>query len=282
MMHLEAMTMQIRSYIEHHSEELTYDFQNIIHYTTDFPTHTHSGWEFLYVIKGTLSYVVDGNFFDIGPGNLIISRPGAIHSLYTKGSIQYERHDLIVVEHLLLPELLEQIPADLHVLNISGNKNIAGLYEKFRYYLTKLQPAHINAIFPLLINELLTDILLASQTHSQFVVSQSNAVITKVVNYIKEHVREPLTVQSLCDSLFISPSYLHYCFTKYLNVTPKQYIMVQKLQLAQQALVNAENPTKVCREFGFHNYSTFYRNYQKIYGCRPSDSSQETLQKIVL
>lgn len=274
--------MQILSYIEHQSENFQYNYENLIDYDTDFPTHAHSGWEFLFVKNGALTYAVDGNIFDIGPGNLIISRPGAIHSLYTKGVIPYERYCLEAAEPLLLKEVIEQFPPDLHVLDVSGNKNISDLYEKLLYYIAKLQGEHLEIMLRQMINELLTDIYLAAQTPSKSVAYQSNAVITKVVGFIKEHIREPLTVQTICDALFISPSYLHYCFTKYLSVTPKRYIMMQKLQLAQQALVNSENPTKVCREFGFHNYSTFYRNYQKTYGCRPSDNPQQILQKIEL
>ena len=274
--------MQILSYIEHQSEHFKFDYENLIDYNTDFPTHAHSGWEFLLVKNGALTYAIDGNIFDIGPGNLIIARPGAIHSLYTKGKISYERYCLEAAESLLLKDVIEQLPTDLHVLDISSNKSIFDLYKKCIFYISHLQGEHLEIMLRQMINELLTDIYIAAQTPSKSEATQTNTVITKVVTFIKAHIREHLTVQSVCDSLFISPSYLHYCFTKYLNVTPKQYIMLQKLQLAQQALVNAENPTKVCREFGFHNYSTFYRNYQKTYGCRPSDNSQQILQKIEL
>jgi AraC-like DNA-binding protein len=57
---------------------------------------------------------------------------------------------------------------------------------------------------------------------------------------------------------------------------------VQKLQLVQQALINAANPTTICQHYGFKSYSTFYRNYQKFYGCRPSDDSRPTPRKIEL
>lgn len=274
--------MQLLSYTAHHAEGFTYAYEDLTDFYASFPTHTHSGWEFLFVKNGALSYSVDGNVFDIRPGSLIITRPGEIHSLISDGLIHYERYYVDVSESLLFKDIIRQFPADLHVLDISGNKNIPDLYEKFLYYLEHLQGEHLETMLRQLINELLTDIYIAAQTPTKSEATQSNAVITRVVSFIKEHIREPLTVQSVCDDLFISPSYLHYCFTKYLNITPKQYIMVQKLQLAQQALINAENPTKVCREFGFHNYSTFYRNYQKIYGCRPSDSPPNIPQKIEL
>lgn len=274
--------MQVLSFSEHKSVDFKYVYENLTDYSADFSTHTHNGWEFLLVINGKLSYTVDGNVFDIGPGILIIARPGEIHSLISDGPIHYERYSVVATEQLFPKELIAQFPSDIHVLDLSKNRHIPALYEKFRFYIDNLKGEHQDRMLRQLIGELMTDIYIAAQTPSKSVASQSNITITKVVSYIKEHIREPLTVQTICDHLFISPSYLHYCFAKHLNVTPRRYIMLQKLQLAQQALVNAENPTKVCREFGFHNYSTFYRNYQKIYGCRPSETPQKTLLKIDL
>ena len=246
------------------------------------PTHTHNGWEFLLVKSGDLSYAVDGNVFHITPNSLIIARPGTVHALHSKGSTHYDRFDLIVTENLLIKELIPHIPADFYVLDVSDNAIILGLYERIDFYLLNVPREQIQRMLLSLINELWMNIYLSARSSAQPVASSSNTVTTKAIHYIREHIGEHLTVQQVSDALFITPSYLYQCFTRHLNVTPKQYIMLQKLQLAQQALINAENPTQVCRRYGFSNYSTFYRNYQKTYGCRPPASPRQSLQKIEL
>ena len=274
--------MQIISFKECHTEEFKYNYEDLIDCCTNFPTHAHNGWEFIFIKSGALSYSVDGKVFDIIPGSLIITRPGEIHTLTPKGSIHYERHDLIVAEQLLFDGNIAQIPSDLHVLDLSNHRNFSNLWDKFNYYITNLEGERQEMMVRLLINELWMDLYIAAQIPSQPIASQTNEVVTKAITYIKNHIYEPLTVQDICRTLFISPSCLYYSFTKHLNVTPKQYIIVQKLQLAHQALINGGNPTKVCREYGFHNYSTFYRNYQKIYGYQPSNMTQQQLLKIDL
>lgn len=268
--------------MQYESSEFLYGYDNEATFSSSISPHIHVGWELLFVKHGELSYTVDGNVFDIKPGSLIIARPGEIHTLYSKGTIHYERHSLITTGSLLNQDILTKIPADLHVLDVSGNNIILGLYEKFGLYLANLQGNYLEIAFRSLINELWLNIYMVTQASSPAVTPSANPVIAKAIDFIKDHIREPLTVRQVSEALFITPCYLHQCFAKHMNITPKQYIMLQKLQRVQQALINAENPTTVCRYYGFQNYSTFYRNYQKIYGCRPSDSPQRPLQKIEL
>ncbi len=268
--------------VTYHTEDYLYGYANETDFSSGIPVHMHGGWELLYVKSGELIYSVDGNVYEIKPGSLIISRPGEIHSLSAKGVIHYERHSIVITGSLLNKDIIRQIPPDLHVLDISGNNIIPGLFEKMYFYRCNLQVAYLDTVFHALISELWVNIHFGTQTVAPSEVSSSNPIIVRAIDYIKAHLHEPLTVRQVSDALFITSSYLHQCFAKYMDVTPKQYIMLQKLQLVQQALIHAENPTKVCREFGFLNYSTFYRNYQKVYGCRPSDSPRPTLEKIEL
>ena len=268
--------------VNYNSEELFYGYKNEIAYSEPIVSHIHNGWEFLFIKQGELSYTVDGNVFDINSGKLIIARPGVVHMLHPKGPIQYERYNLVVFENRLNKAILEMIPQDLHILDISEDTVIPALFEKFNYYISKLPEMHLDPIFHALSDELLLNVYILLQTPTQSITSYSNPVIAKAIAFIKEHIREPLTVQQVSNALFISPTYLQQCFTKHIHVTPKQYILLLKLQMVSQELAHGANPTEIYRHYGFHNYSTFYRNYQKIYGCRPSDGSKQPLQHIDL
>lgn len=277
-----VISLQDFSLTHYNAEEFRYRCSDTSNFSLDISTHTHEGWEFLFVKNGSLSYTVDGMVFDIKPNTLIISRPGAVHALKPKGVIHYERYSFDVAEHILNQDLLEAIPADLHVLDVSDNGLILSLYKKIGFYLSKLEGLALKNMIRSIIDELLVNVYLVSKAPSQPMATYSNPIVTRAIIYIKNHIRQPLTVQEVSDALFITPSHLHHCFVKHLDVTPKQYIMLQKLQMCQQALINTANPTMICQHYGFKSYSTFYRNYQKFYGCRPSDDSRPTLRKIEL
>ena len=266
----------------HQGEDFSYGYDNESNFSAGIPVHMHDGWELLYVKRGELSYAVEGKTFPISPGNLIITRPGSVHALYANGTVHYERHCLVVAGDLLPQEIIEQIPSDLHVLDLSNNPIISELYERIDFYRAKLQEHLLASTLRGIIHELWMNIYICMPTPIQPAVSTSNPVITKAIEFIKAHVREPLTVEQVSSALFISPRYLHQCFAKTMNIPPKQYIMLQKLQQVRQALIAGANPTDICSDYSFQSYSTFYRNYQKIYGCRPSDTPRQSLQKIDL
>ena len=272
--------MQNLSTVKYEAADFIYRYTNTIGFSDDVPTHTHNGWEFLFIKNGEFSYTVDGSAFDITPNSLIISRPGAVHTLRPKGIVHYERYAFTAVESILDKEILERLPSDLHVLDVQNNDILLSLYEKSGFYLANIEGTTLETILYGIIHELLVNIYLTAKEPSKPMVSYSNPIVTRAVAFIKDHIQEPLTVQTVSDALFITPSHLHHCFVKHLHIKPKQYIMLQKLQLVQQALINAANPTEICHYYGFANYSTFYRNYQKVFGCCPSDGNQQTLRKI--
>ena len=274
--------MQTLSTVLYKTPEFHYGFTSTVDFDSDISTHTHDGWEFLFVKNGELTYTVNGIVFDVKPNCLIVSRPGAVHMLRVKGMIHYERYGFVVAESLLNQEILEKLPEDVHVLNVAENSIIQNLFEKIGYYISNLQGPLLEDMLRHIIGELWVNIYLEAQAPTQPTTAHANPVILRAVDFIRHHIREPLTVQTVSNALFITPSHLHHCFIKHMNITPKQYIMLRKLQLVQQALINAANPTEICRHYGFATYSTFYRNYQKIYGCAPSDGTQQTLRKIEL
>ena len=60
-------------------------------------------------------------------------------------------------------------------------------------------------------------------------------------------------------------------FVAQLNTTPKKYIMIKKLRMAQADLLAGGHPTEVAAHYGFANYATFYRNYKQYFGVVPSE-----------
>ena len=254
--------------------DLNYCHAYTLDFNDDIAQHSHPGWAFLLVKSGELTYSVEGKTFDVTPNSLVISRPGVVHMLQPKGPILYERHTLDAVVELLDKEILEQIPQDLHVLDVSKNQIIQNLYEKVLYYLPRLPEKQMEALLKSLINELIMNIYVSTQTDYQSPKHTTEHLIAKILDYIHKHIREPLTVSQISEAMSLSDGYLHLFFSKQMHMPIKKYIIMQKLQLVQKALHNNVHPTEACRQYGFRNYSTFYRNYQKVYGCSPSDGSK--------
>lgn len=266
-----------------------FEFENIRYshaYTLDFsdpiPPAAENEWRFLLVKCGELTYTEEKNSVDIKPNTLVITPPGVVRGLIPKGSIIYDRHALRIPEECINKDIMEQIPKDQYVLDVSNNPIILDIFDKIYFYVSNLLPKDAASVLRSIANELVMNIYIATRESSNPSEPMTSPLIVRILNYINNHIREPLTVPLLSKEMSVSPGYLHQHFMKHMNMTPKQYIIRQKLQLAQQALKNNANPTEICRLYGFRSYSTFYRNYQKVYGCRPSDIPQNNLRKIEL
>lgn len=250
-------------------------------YTLDFfeeiPQHFHMGWAFLLVKNGELTYTVEGTTYNIKPVSLIISRPGAVHMLQVKKPITYERSSIVVSEDFLDKEILQKLPQELQVLDVSNNPMILNIYERAQFYLSNLPDKQIESMLRSLANELLMQIYIATRTSFEPPKHKREPFIAQILTYINNHIHEPLTVEQISNAMSISYGYLHQFFSKHMNMSIKKYVTLQKLLMVQKALANDVNPTEACRQYGFRSYSTFYRNYQRVFGIRPSDNPQKSI-----
>ena len=272
----EVLSMQSCSTVLFEFENIRYTHAYTLDFSTPIPLSVRDNWRFVLVKCGELTYTVDKNSFDIKPNTLIITPPGVVRSLTPKGSIIYDRHTFAVPEECINKDILGQISRDLCVLDVSDNPMILDIFDKITFYVSNLQPKEAASVLQSIGNELMANICIHTQDSRKPAEPMTNPMIVRLLDYINEHIREPLTVPRLSAEMSVSAGYLHQHFVKHMHMTPRQYIMEQKLRYVQQALKNNANPTEVCRQYGFRSYSTFYRNYQKVYGCSPSGSHRET------
>ena len=53
--------------------------------------HLHKYYEFLYFISGDATYIVEDNLYKIHPGDILLTRPGELHTIFFQSEKPYER-----------------------------------------------------------------------------------------------------------------------------------------------------------------------------------------------
>ena len=109
----------------------------------------------------------------------------------------------------------------------------------------------------------------------------SNPLLTKALRFIEENLGDELCLEKICDELFITKGYLNKLFNRHICMSPGKYITSKRLIAAQQEIKNGMNPTQVYAKFGFHEYSTFYRNYKEFFGYSPSEEKDKTPIRVI-
>lgn len=92
--------------------------------------------------------------------------------------------------------------------------------------------------------------------------------IHKALKYIKENVRQPISISQLAYGLNMSETNFCNSFKKVMGITPKEYITNLKLTQAKEMLKN-QNVTEVAFDLGYENISHFIELFKNKYGITP-------------
>lgn len=92
-----------------------------------------------------------------------------------------------------------------------------------------------------------------------------------MLEYIKSHFSEDITLQDIAESASVSKSECIRCFRNVLKISPVTYLNKYRLQYAAGLLSSTSwKISYICDQCGFHEISYFSRSFKKAYGCSPS------------
>jgi AraC-like DNA-binding protein len=91
---------------------------------------------------------------------------------------------------------------------------------------------------------------------------------------IAEHPGEAVYIADICAKLGVPERTLRFCCDEALGMSPKQYLVLRRLQLARQALRRADaltdSVTAIACDLGFWNFGRFAVEYRRLFGESPS------------
>lgn len=95
-------------------------------------------------------------------------------------------------------------------------------------------------------------------------------------DYLLAHLDQPITLRDLCQALHTSQRPLFYGFQEIFGVSPMEYLKIQRLQSVHRRLKRATakttRVTAIAQQYGFWSAGHFTRDYQKMFGERPSET----------
>ena len=96
--------------------------------------------------------------------------------------------------------------------------------------------------------------------------------IVVAIDYIRSHIQENLTVESIADSLSLNSSYLSKLFKQEMGITLSRYIRDQKINVACNMLRHLdESSLTIANYLGFSSQSHFIQVFKKSTGMTPEE-----------
>ena len=103
--------------------------------------------------------------------------------------------------------------------------------------------------------------------------------VHRATDYIREHYAGDTSVDSICQWLNISRSYLYKLFRRYYGMSPSSYLIHYRLEKARE-LLNAQQyaVNEVAEMVGFSDHPYFTKRFRMAYGMPPREYARR-LQK---
>lgn len=109
--------------------------------------------------------------------------------------------------------------------------------------------------------------------------SVENTAFADCLHYIEEHFCDPrLSVDSICEAGFMSPSGLQRAFLQHFGMSPKQYVIKLRIHRSLQLLIENKHSVKeIAFLCGFSDEKYFSRAFKSKYGYPPSHLRDHTV-----
>lgn len=103
-------------------------------------------------------------------------------------------------------------------------------------------------------------------------ISQGEQRIKKMLTYIRNHYKEPVSLNQIAEAANISQRECLRCFRQNLNTTPFTYLLEYRIRRAADELRETDlTITTIGYHCGFSGISYFSKTFKKLMGCTPGE-----------
>ena len=247
--------------------------------------HTHPVWEFYLQIGGESRWDGDGTPHSLGSGGFFATAPGVPHKMRDR---QKTRH------HFLFAAIdIERIcrrQEGLHDFwkgrRIVFEPNAEALQAPFRQLIREIslrlphQTVGIRTALDYLVIEATR--LLASERNPVQVISSHPAVL-RAREMLDYHPAEHWKLSELARVAGLSPSRLSECFSNDTGMSPHQYLLCKRIELAREALQQSDiTVTDLALDLGFSSSQHFASTFKRMVGVPAQTFRKQALSPMGL
>ena len=277
-------TINIKQIVTIHYYELTK--------STSYPTDTHDFWEIHYVDKGTAICYEDGKQYVLGHGDILFNKPNSQHRLMAKDdnapnvcvvtfvchsramrAFEGQKLHLTPEQISILRKFFAEANATFEIENTSPD--LKELCRKSTMPLGALQmlKLHLEEFFLLLLRDLEEQ---KQQLFSVLNVEEySDPLVNDMINYMRAHITEKVTIADLCAEYHYSKTFLCNRFLAVTGKTINQFLTQLKIDAAKNIIRNEKSKnihiSQIANVLNFSSPSYFSYVFRKTTGMSPAE-----------
>ncbi len=248
-------------------------------YSMEMEAHYHNSHEIIYVSGGAALFCINGKEYVVSENSVIFISNFESHN-FKIVKYPYRRYFILInpeyfyqaIDEPVLASLFKQRPQDFsHVLKLhDADKKICSMvkdmYKEVENGADFMQSA-LGSKLKLLFIELYRNHRECFPLANH---DSTNNVIFEIQKYIDNNLLEEITLRELSSKFYTDMYYLSHLFKKVTGFTFKKYLIIQRLSLAKDLLIETDyDITYVAHNSGFNNVNHFIRIFKKYEGITP-------------
>lgn len=255
--------------------------------------HLHEFIEIVYILGGTGVHGIDGVEYKVSRGSLLFINYRQVH--YFKSENGMEIQNILIHPEWLSDRLIDSenafelltLAAFSHFQKIKKDAPLVRFDSVERLRVERLiaemieekakKAAGYDTVLKAQVNILLTMIF---RKMSQLEAPASELIFgSELLDYIKNHSSQKLTLGELARSCFYNPSYFSRLFHEQYGITVTEFINQSRLEKAMALLLETNlSAEEIALQAGFSSKSAFYRLLREKTGLTPQGFRAENVK----
>lgn len=256
-------------------------FDVSLHSVNFVPGHWHTSIEVIFVLRGTLEVTVGNEKRTLGEGDVLLINQCHVHEVIG--------FDTNIIATFLIPvsyvkEKLsrsEDIAFDCY--SGTAGKERRGALDRIRHCLAEMvqlkhkkgEAYELDMQIRMLevFSVLLKQFSLPGGIDTGAMNEKYMERMLRIISYIDDHYREPVTLQALAEREFLSVPYLSKFFSDNIGLNFQSYLSSVRLKHAVVDLLGKDEASiaDMALDHGFPNAKSFYAAFKNKYGMTPNE-----------
>jgi xylan 1,4-beta-xylosidase len=260
-------------------ESLPFDVS--LHSVNYVSSHWHTSFEIIFVLRGTLEVTVNNEKLTLGEGDVLLINQCHVHEVIG--------FDMNIIATFLIPvsyvkeKLKRSEDMAFDCYSGTAGKERRSALDRIRHCLAEMvQLKHKRGeVYELDMQIRMLEVF--SVLLKQFGLPAGAAIgamnekymerMLRIITYIDERYREPVTLQAIAEREFLSVPYLSKFFSENIGLNFQSYLTSVRLKNAVVDLLSKDEASiaDMALHHGFPNAKSFYAAFKNRYGMTPNE-----------
>lgn len=256
----------------------------VFDYTNTGPStnqhHCHDFLELSIVLDGSVDYYIGDTKTRINAKTLLLFNPGVYHhESYDTGMSSTQLH--IGFRNFTLQGVpRDTFPFKSSIIKLNDfEPNFFDVCQSILVEKSKADPGYdlmlkalVMKLIIFILRDSVSDHLETNALKLSYEAQEKQLIVDRIIDYLEDHHTEDVSLSTLSQTLYISPTYISRVFKEETGDSPINYLIKIRLERAKELLERDMNITvkEAASQVGYSDAYYFSKLFKKYYGRSPS------------